>query len=87
MHNQKSLYFDGHDHDYVVAYRHTYLSEMNKIDSKSLTCFNNVLQLEMEEKPLIRVTRDECTYYVNCDQSYSWADKHTIALRQKSLGA
>ena len=39
-HHKKSIYFDGHDHDDVVAYRPAYLSKMNDIESKSLTCFN-----------------------------------------------
>ena len=87
VHHQKGIYFDGHDRDDVVAYRNKYLNEMSNLDSKSLTCFDDVPQLEVGEKPLIRVTHDECTYYANCDQSYFWADEHTNVLRQKSLGA
>ena len=60
---------------------------MNDLDKMSLTCFGNVPELAPGEKPLIRVTHDECTYYANCDQSYFWADDHTNVLRQKSLGA
>ena len=85
VHHQKGIYFDGHDRD-VVAYRHEYLINMKELDKKSITCFGNVPQVAPGEKPLIRVTHDECTYYANCDQSYFWADDHTNVLRQKSLG-
>ena len=86
VHHQKGIYFDGHDRDDVVAYRHEYLTNMKELDKKSITCFGNEPQVAPEEKPLIRITHDECTYYTNCDQSYFWADDHTNVLRQKSLG-
>ena len=86
VHHQKGVYFDGHDRSDVVEYREEFIKNMHELDKKSITCFGNTPQLAVGERPLIRVTHDECTYYANCDQSFFWADDKTN-LRQKSLGA
>ena len=85
--HQKGVYFDGHDRDDVVLYRNKFLTTMEQLDKKSLTCDNTTPQLDEGEKPLIRVVHDESTYYANCDQSYFWGDDQTNVLRHKSLGA
>ena len=88
LHHQKGVYFDGHDREDVVAYRHSYLTKMDELDKTSLTCYDNTPpELEPGQRPLIRVVHDECTFYANCDQSLFWGDNETSVLRSKSLGA
>ena len=57
-----------------------------ELDKGSMTCNNRVPDIPVDEKPLILVVHDECTFYSNCDQSYFWGDEQTSVLRQKSLG-
>ena len=39
--HQKGVYFDGHDREDVVLYRNIFLTTMEDLDKKSLTCDNN----------------------------------------------
>ena len=86
VHHQKGVYFDGHDRSDVVAYRNSFLADMEALDKRSITFDGNIPELA-GEKPLIRVVHDESTFHANCDQSYFWGDENTNVLRQKSLGA
>ena len=87
VHHQKGVYFDGHDRADVVAYRNSFLAQMEELDKKSISYDGKTPELEEGELPLIRVVHDESTFHANCDQSYFWGDDSTNVLRQKSLGA
>ena len=81
IHHQKGVYFDGHDRADVVEYRDMFLIQMDDLDKKSLTCYDDSLpQLTEGERPLIRVVH-------HGDQSFFWGDEQTNVLRQKSLGS
>ena len=86
-HHQKGVYFDGHDREDVVQERNVFLQDMLKYDKLSITSDNPDPQVSDGQKQIIRVVRDESTYYANCDQSFFWGDEHTNVLKQKSLGA
>ena len=70
--HQKGVYFDGHERADVVACRDFFLTKMVDLDQKSLTVNGNTPELSAEEKPLIRVVHDECTYYANSSQPFFW---------------
>ena len=86
VHHQKGVYFDGHDRADVVAYRNTFLANMDTLDKRSIMFDGNIPELRGAQ-PLIRVVHDESTFHANCDQSYFWGDENTNVIRQKSLGA
>ena len=49
-HHPKGVYFDGHDREDVVAYRQAFLTKMNDLDLKSLTCYGNTPDVAPGEK-------------------------------------
>ena len=69
VHHQKGVYFDGHDRADVVAYRNTFLANMDTLDKRSIMFDGNIPELRGAQ-PLIRVVHDASTFHANCDQSY-----------------
>ena len=66
MHHQV-FFFDGQGRNDMVAHRNEFLTKLDKFDK---TCNSDIPVLNAEEKPLIHVVHDECTYYSNSDQTY-----------------
>ena len=87
MCHQKSVFFDGHDREDVVAYRNDLLKKLERLDRKSIKYDGIIPKLQEGEKPLIRVVHDESTYFANSSQTLFWGDPQTSVIRQKSLGA
>ena len=84
-HHHKTVYFDGHEREDVVAYREEYVDKMLQLDRRCLYP-GHTPELLPGEKPLIQIHHDESTFYANADQSSYWGDGTLSVLKQKSLG-
>ena len=84
-HHHKTVYFDGHEREDVVAYRKEYVNKMDELDRRCLYP-GHTPELLPGEKPLIQIHHDESTFYANADQSSHWGDGALSILKQKSLG-
>ena len=78
------MYFDGHDRQDVVEHRDKYCILMEELGPRMMT-FNRS-EILSTERPIIRLFRDESTFYANADQTFHWTDNRVQALKQKSLG-
>ena len=84
-HHHKGMYFDGHERDDIVQYRHKFVQKLDDLDRRC-EYGNHPPQLLENEKPIVIVHHDESTFYANADQSSYWGDDTIQALKQKSLG-
>ena len=84
-HHHKGMYFDGHERDDVVQYRHKFVQKLDDLDRRC-EYGNHPPQLLENEKPIVIVHHDKSTFYANADQSSYWGDDTIQALKQNRPG-
>ena len=95
---KKGTYVDGHEREYVVDYRKTFLRRMVSLGFINKSCAptdeaKNALPSdihgplpELAEKRVV-LFHDESTFQSNEDQPTLWAEKGTTVMRPKSKGS
>lgn len=88
----KGIYFDGHERDDVVEYRHKFVSTMAEL--RSLTATYDGDNLDQVVRPTLPphtpehviVTQDESIFYANDDTKKVWGPSNECQLRRRSQG-
>ena len=63
------MYFDGHKHDDVIAYRQEFICRLASLDETTITPTRPMPVEADGEKRYLRVSHDESTFYANADQT------------------
>jgi hypothetical protein len=91
--NKKTIYFDGHEREDVVAYRilwsNRLMEYMKKMDFYTGDNEELVLEpvLEENEKKIVLVTHDESTFYANDGKNDLWMLEGENHIRKKGPGS
>ena len=89
MHHQ-DIYYDGHEHDDVVAYRKIFLKKMVKFEQYMATYEGDSMEcilpvLKEGEKEYILVTHDECIFYANDGSRGIWIEDGMFPLKKRVI--
>ena len=89
--NKKNIYYDGHKHPDVIAYREKFLLEMKKLKKLMLKPIDEDIiiiiesQLDFNEKKHILITHDESVFYANDGKKTYWDPRNHAPLKKKEM--
>ena len=87
---KKTVYFDGHERDDVVAYRQQFVQEFLDLEARFVRWTEDgemhIPTLPAGQRPIVPVTHDESTFHSNDGRRYMWLAKGKDPIRPKNMG-
>jgi len=87
----KDVYYDGHEREDVIEYRKGWVNRMLDLE-KRMDIFEGeemkivAPALGDDEKKVVQITHDECTFYANDGKRWMWIGEGESILRKKGDG-